>query len=118
MLKLVILLISAFRIYRSGLSREQLLGRIVARKSCPLRNRVREPDVEYKPDVPSLMYESCLEVGPWMRAKRYLTNSLSDTPIRACKRFLVSENFSPYSLMRIRRTWYKNIKNRPVSPRT
>ena len=47
-------------------------------------------------DIPSSMYEGCLNVDTWIKAKRYLDNSLSDTPIRACSRFFVSENFSPY----------------------
>ena len=47
-------------------------------------------------DIPSSMYEGCLNVAIWMSAKRYLAKSLSDTPIRACRRFFVSENFSAY----------------------
>ena len=47
------------------------------------------------------MYEGCLNVDTWMRAKRYLTRSLSDTPSRACKRFFVSENFSPCRWVRL-----------------
>lgn len=47
--------------------------------------------------VPSSMYVGCLNVATWIRANRYLANSLSGTPKRACNRFFVSMNFSPYS---------------------
>ena len=42
-----------------------------------------------------------MNVDTWMRAKRYLARSLSETPIRACKRFFVSENFSPFREVRL-----------------
>ena len=47
------------------------------------------------------MYEGCLNVDTWIRANRYLARSLSETPSRACKRFFVSENFSPCQWVRL-----------------
>lgn len=46
--------------------------------------------------LPSSMYEGCLKVATWTSANRYFANSLSGTFIRACNRFFVSTNFSPY----------------------
>jgi hypothetical protein len=46
---------------------------------------------------PSSMYDGCLKVTAWMSANRNRAKSLSDAPIRACSRFFVSANRSPWS---------------------
>lgn len=61
------------------------------------------------------MYDGCLNVDAWMSANRYFAKSLSDTPIRFCSRFFVSENFSPCSDCKqpcLQR--YHNAKNVPA----
>ena len=50
--------------------------------------------------VPSAMYVGCLNWAICTNANRYLVILLSGTPIRACKRFFVSENFSSYQTIK------------------
>jgi len=45
---------------------------------------------------PSSMYDGCLKVTAWISANRNRAKSLSDAPIRACSRFFVSANRSPW----------------------
>lgn len=52
-------------------------------------------EVNKKCHEPSSMYVGCLKVDVCVSANLYLANSLSETPSRACSRFLVSANFSP-----------------------